>query len=586
MSHITLYRKYRPKNFSQVIGQSTVVQVVKNKILSGKIPHAFLFSGPRGSGKTTVARLLAKAVNCTNLSKEGEPCGECGSCRAITEGSSLDVIEIDGASHRGIDNIRELKEHVSLAPFSSPYKVYIIDEVHMVTTDGFNALLKTLEEPPSYVIFVLATTEPRKVPVTIRSRCQHIPFHRIGSQDIVSCLKNVLSLEGVEVQDDALWEIAREADGSLRDALSILEQALAFLEEGKGLTLDSMNPLLGGGSRKDMERLMANLRTDRGKAFFLLQQLLDVGLTSKRLFEGLYEIARDLWIFNKWGENSGDLLAVSKEEKSFLKEESPFWKPDHLWKIMKFCVENMPRANLGMRSDVASGLVLGFFEEFGSAEEIKPQEKTFKREQREHKKQEEPKTISPGKEIRVPDKNSWDKFLLCFYPDNILIYCALACAEPIYRDGDIEVVFHPDHEVAFELLRSPRNLRKLKDIAKSFWQGSRILLRSKDHILDLGEDFQLENDSEKTYVSAQIEVRENKNENVEKRVDRHREADREKKGNVSRPYNKENANKNKKGFQDKNLKKLMQLVDGEILLVKDEEILEAQQESGEELENE
>jgi len=577
MSHITLYRKYRPKSFSQVVGQDAVVQVVKNKILSGKVPHAFLFSGPRGSGKTTVARLLAKALNCSNLSDEGEPCGECSSCRAITEGSSLDVIEIDGASHRGIDNIRELKEHVCLAPFSSPYKVYIIDEVHMVTTDGFNALLKTLEEPPSYVVFVLATTEPKKVPVTIRSRCQHVPFHRIKSGDIVSCLKNVLLLEGVEADDDALWEIAREADGSLRDALSILEQALAFAGDGKVLKLDAVNPMLGGGSRKDMERLMVKLRTDSRDAFYFLQQLLSAGLTSKRLFEGLYELARDLWALQKWGPSCEDALPISQEEKEFLKEEMVFWEASDLWNIMKFCVDNIARANLGVRSDVAASLVLGFFEEMKPVQI--PQEQVPKR--REEAKTEGPKPVDVKKEKGFPSKVSWEEFHECFYPDDIMIYCALASAEPIFGEDDVEIQFSLNHRLAFELLKVPRNLRKLRDAAKKLLGGKKVLLRLEDCAIDLDEADLPQNDNETSPNVMEVVA--------EPSQSYRKESTANKRGEQVIPtqVKKRSAEpKNGNGLKDTNLRKLMQLIDGEILLIKEEDSMEANQESEEEVENE
>ena len=577
MSHITLYRKYRPKSFSQVVGQNAVVQVVKNKILSGKVPHAFLFSGPRGSGKTTVARLLAKALNCSNLSNEGEPCGECSSCKAITEGSSLDVIEIDGASHRGIDNIRELKEHVSLAPFSSPYKVYIIDEVHMVTTDGFNALLKTLEEPPSYVVFVLATTEPKKVPVTIRSRCQHVPFHRIKSGDIVNCLKNVLLLEGCDADDDALWEIAREADGSLRDALSILEQALAFAGEDKVLRLDAVNSMLGGGSRKDMERLMVKLRTDKKEAFYFLQQLLSAGLTSKRLFEGLYELARDIWVLGKWGSNCEDALPISQEEKDFLKEEMVFWETSDLWNIMKFCVDNIARANLGVRSDVAASLVLGFFEELKPAQT--PREAVPK--SREETKPEESKPVNAKREDNLSPKAGWEGFHECFYPDDIMIYCALASAEPAFGEGKVEIQFSLDHRLAFELLKIPRNLRKLRDGAKKLWEGKKVLLRLGDCSIDLDETDLPQGDYDPTPNIAEVVSEPGQGHRNEDTASKTREK-------VDPPYVKKRDTepKNGNGLKDTNLRKLMQLINGEILLIREEDSMEASQESEEEVENE
>ena len=263
--YLTLYRRYRPQRFADVVGQDSAISVIRNAISQGNVGHAYLFSGPRGCGKTSVARLIAKAVNCTSLQSDCEPCGTCESCISITNGSNLDVVEIDGASNNGVDEVRELKSHVALSPFSSKYKVYIIDEVHMLSLAAFNALLKTLEEPPESVIFILATTEPYKVPVTIRSRCQHIPFHRISEQDILSRLSAVADKEGIEAEEEALLEIARQADGAMRDALSFMEQAVALDKEF--VTLENVNNLLGGASYSELEKLFHLFRNGMPSAY-------------------------------------------------------------------------------------------------------------------------------------------------------------------------------------------------------------------------------------------------------------------------------------------------------------------------------
>lgn len=242
-SYVSLYRKWRPQNFSEVVGQLHVTRTISNSIKLNRTSHAYLFSGSRGTGKTTTAKILAKAMNCKN-GPSAEPCNECDNCLAITSGSSLDVIEMDAASNRGIDEIRSLREKVYLAPVQGNTKVYIIDEVHMLTTEASNALLKTLEEPPANTIFVLATTEPHKILPTIVSRCQRFDFRRIPQEDIVSRLKVIADAEGIVMGEDALRLVARSAGGSLRDAIGLLDQLALFAEDG-GVGTDQVLALLG-----------------------------------------------------------------------------------------------------------------------------------------------------------------------------------------------------------------------------------------------------------------------------------------------------------------------------------------------------
>ena len=233
MSYTALYRKFRPDSFADVKGQEHIVTTLKNQLKANRIGHAYLFTGTRGTGKTTVAKIFAKTVNCEHPTEEG-PCGECRICKAISAGASMNVIEIDAASNNGVDNIREIVEEVSYSPAEGKYKVYIIDEVHMLSIGAFNALLKTLEEPPSYVIFILATTEVHKLPITILSRCQRYDFKRISIDTITGRMQELIAAEEVQVEDKALRYIAKTADGSMRDALSLLDQCIA---PGQGTNL-------------------------------------------------------------------------------------------------------------------------------------------------------------------------------------------------------------------------------------------------------------------------------------------------------------------------------------------------------------
>ena len=354
--YVSLYRKYRPQTFSDMVGQSAAVGVLRESLREGRLGHAYLFSGPRGCGKTSAARLVAKSLNCLHPKDICEPCGECENCIGIAAGEHLDVIEIDGASNRGIDNIRDLKSQVNLKPLSSKYKVYIIDEVHMLTEAAFNALLKTLEEPPANVVFLLATTEPHKVPVTIRSRCQHIPFHRISVADMVKRLEYVCGCEQIACEPEALWELARQADGALRDALSLAEQAIAL---GRGsLTLESVRDLTGGSNRTDLEKWVTDLRADPAQAALDLQVMLSHGISIERLTESLFSVFRDLWMFSEWGARAAEALEASAAEREFLEKESKEWKSDSLRAACMLCNSLLPRTRYGMRLEVFSGLLM------------------------------------------------------------------------------------------------------------------------------------------------------------------------------------------------------------------------------------
>lgn len=255
MTYVSLYRKWRPQGFNDVIGQDSIVKTLENSLNSGRISHAYLFSGPRGTGKTTIARILAKGLNCQN-GPTSSPCGTCSECDTIVNGASLNVIEIDGASNNSVDDVRELREQVQFTPVNAEYKVYIIDEVHMLSTQAFNALLKTLEEPPAHVVFIFATTDPHRLPATILSRVQRYDFQRFTEQDLVKRLETVVAGEGFSVENKALQLIAQHANGGMRDALGILEKCAAFTEK---VSIESVVKVLGIAPQEQLDSFVVNL---------------------------------------------------------------------------------------------------------------------------------------------------------------------------------------------------------------------------------------------------------------------------------------------------------------------------------------
>jgi len=302
MSYQVFSRKFRPQKFEEVIGQVHVSKTLKNAIKLGRVAHGYIFSGPRGVGKTTTARILAKAINCTEPI-DFNPCGRCSSCISITEGRNIDILEIDGASNRGIDDIRDLRENAKYPPTSGKYRVYIIDEVHMLTKEAFNALLKTLEEPPPFVVFILATTDPHKIPATILSRTQKFDFKRISISDIINQLKLILTEENLDYDDDSLNLIAVKADGGLRDALSMLDQIIAFTESR--IDLEMVMSLLGMVHHSVYQEITGNLlKSDIAKVLKVLDQTLSSGIAISDFINGFNDFVRNCMICIAGGVNS------------------------------------------------------------------------------------------------------------------------------------------------------------------------------------------------------------------------------------------------------------------------------------------
>ena len=337
MSYTALYRKFRPTEFGDVKGQDHIITTLQNQIRANRIGHAYLFCGTRGTGKTTVAKIFAKAVNCEHP-VDGSPCGECETCRSIAAGTSMNVIEIDAASNNGVDNIREIREEVAYRPTEGRYKVYIIDEVHMLSIGAFNALLKTLEEPPEYVIFILATTEVHKIPITILSRCQHYDFKRISIETITDRMKELMDTEHVDVEDKALRYIAKAADGSMRDALSLLDQCIAFYM-GQKLTYDNVLEVLGAVDTDVFSRLLRKV-IDRDVAGVLdvVDDLVMQGRELTQLAADFTWYLRNLLLV-KTSDNIEDVLDVSTENMAQLKEEAQMIEPDMLFRYIRIFSE-------------------------------------------------------------------------------------------------------------------------------------------------------------------------------------------------------------------------------------------------------
>lgn len=342
MAYLSLYRKWRPQTFEDVVGQEHVVRTLKNALDSRRVAHAYLFAGPRGTGKTTLARLLAKGLNCEK-GPTGSPCNTCANCVRIARGTCVDVIEIDGASNRGIDEIRDVREMVKFAPAEGEYKVYIIDEVHMLTTEAFNALLKVLEEPPSHVVFVFATTEPHKIPATIVSRCQKFDFRALTPDEIVSQLSRVASREGVEADPRALALIARHSEGGMRDALSFLDQCIAF---GLGAVTESVvAQVLGVVEAERLEQLAEALAArDLGRCLTLVKGVVDDGRDLRQFAADAVRYFRDMLVLSAAPE-SERFVAMPAESRRRAKEMAERFSLGRLIEI----VETLGKAESDMR---------------------------------------------------------------------------------------------------------------------------------------------------------------------------------------------------------------------------------------------
>ncbi len=349
MSYTALYRKWRPATFQDVKGQDTIVTTLKNQISAGRIGHAYLFCGTRGTGKTTIAKIFARAVNCEHP-VDGAPCGECATCRSIESGTSINVIEIDAASNNGVDNIREIRDEVQYSPAEGKYRVYIIDEAHMLSAGAFNALLKTLEEPPSYVVFILATTEPHKIPVTVLSRCQRYDFRRITTNVLADRLQELAQYEQVDVEASAISYIAKKADGAMRDAISLLDQCIAF-HLGETLTYEKVLAVLGAVDSDVFSRyLRYTLRQDTTNLLLAIEEIVMSGRELTQFVQDFVWYMRNLLLL-KTSQVGSETLDLTREDWLRLQEESKMSTVDGLIRLIRLYSElqNQMRYATGKR---------------------------------------------------------------------------------------------------------------------------------------------------------------------------------------------------------------------------------------------
>ncbi len=355
MSYLVLARKYRPQTFEEVVAQEHVTRTLTNAITSGRVAHAILFSGPRGTGKTTVARILAKAMNCEK-GPAPTPCNQCRSCKEVTSGHSADVFEIDGASNNSVDQVRELRDNVKYLPSHSPHKIYIIDEVHMLSIAAFNALLKTLEEPPAHILFFFATTEPHKIPITILSRCQKYDFRRIGVEPIYGHLKSLCEKEGVGMPDESLRLIAREAAGSMRDSLSLLDQVMACAQ-GE-LTHEQVLDILGAFDSAVLSSVFdAANQGDVPRLLTLIDDLYNSGRDLKKLYRDLLSHFRDLMVVRLAG-NAEALVDLSSEEIEQMRHQVDEVSVSHLEQMLDLLVREETSVRLSTQPKLALEMAL------------------------------------------------------------------------------------------------------------------------------------------------------------------------------------------------------------------------------------
>ena len=449
--YISLYRRYRPQRFAEVVGQEEVTRTLRNAVIAGQVAHAYLFSGERGIGKTTVARILARAVNCLHP-EGGEPCNKCANCKTILANRTLDILEIDGASNRGIDHIRRLREEVAFAPTDLKTKVYIIDEVHMLTNEAFNALLKTLEEPPPHVVFIFATTEPHKVPRTIVSRCQAFDFRKIPQEKITTRLAEIAQAEKIPIEKDALDLIARKANGGMRDAIVMLEQAESFRKEGM-ITTDSLLDMLGIVGREEHAAFLKAIESgDRKAVLEMIDSLVSRGKDLEVFLGDLIMLLRDRIATGKSTDEARDIRLVRGlldiKQDLYRSLDRRIVLEIGILALMQETVPKITKEQLAQTPKSASApdeppLIV--------AAKEKPAAET---------PSEEPKEGTPSEEGDSLE-GRWEKMLERIAQERIAIAAFLAEGTPKIDGKKLRILFHPEYTFHKESLEKTENMQYL-----------------------------------------------------------------------------------------------------------------------------